>query len=140
VSACGDNGGAAGGGGADADVGGAGEEDGASHDPPNPNGLGPAPLDLGTPGDRAAPGSYVLLAKTGVTNVTGSPITGGDVGLSPAAASFITGFALVASSTRYSTSASVVAPAKVYASNYAPPTPSNLTTAVPGLQAAYTDG
>ena len=39
----------------------------------------------------------------------------------------------------YSTSASVVTPAKIYAANYATPTPSNLTTAVLGMQTAYTD-
>jgi hypothetical protein len=112
----------------------------AMHNPPNPSGLGPAPVDLGSPTDLAAAGSYVLLAKTGITNVTGSSITGGNLGLSPAAASFITGFALIADSTNvFSTSASVVSPAKIYASNYAPPTPSNMTTAILSMQTAYTD-
>src|SRR5436190_9409053 len=40
-----------------------------------------------------AAGNYVILAKTMVSNVPTSAITG-DVGLSPAAASFVTGFAL----------------------------------------------
>lgn len=112
----------------------------AMHNPQNPSGLGPAPVDLGSPTDLAAAGSYVLLAKTGITNVTGSSITGGNLGLSPAAASFITGFALIADSTKvFSTSASVVAPAKIYASDYAPPTPSNMTTAILAMQTAYTD-
>lgn len=110
------------------------------NNPPNPDGLGPAPVVLGSTTDDAAAGSYVLLAKTGITNVTGSSITGGNLGLSPAAASFITGFALIAhSSNVYSTSASVVAPAKIYAANYAAPTPTNLTSAILGMQAAYTD-
>jgi hypothetical protein len=39
----------------------------------------------------------------------------------------------------YSTSASVVTPAKIYAADYADPTPTNLTTAVLSMQAAYTD-
>jgi len=39
-------------------------------------GKGPAPVVLGSATDAAAPGSYVLLAKTGITNVTGSSITG----------------------------------------------------------------
>jgi hypothetical protein len=112
----------------------------AMHNPPNPTGLGPAPLELGSTTDVAAPGSFVLLAKTGITNVTGSSISGGNVGLSPAAASFITGFALIADSTNvFSTSAVVHSPGKVYASNYAAPTPSNQTTAVLAMQAAYTD-
>lgn len=117
--------------------GGAGSD--AANNPPNPAGLGPAPVDLGSTTDGAAAGSYVLLAKTGITNVTGSTITGGDLGVSPAAASFITGFSLVSSSTVYSTSASVAAPGKVYAADYAAPTPANLTAAVLVMQTAYRD-
>jgi hypothetical protein len=114
--------------------------DGGPLNPPNPSGLGPRAVDLGSAANHAAPGSYALLAKTGITNVTGSSITGGDVGLSPAAASFITGFSLIADATNvFSMSASVVAPAKVYASDYATPTPSNLTTAIVAMQTAYTD-
>jgi len=110
------------------------------NNPPNPAGLGPAPVDIGAVGNLAAAGSYVLLAKTGITNVTGSMITGGNVGLSPAAASFITGFAMTADpSNVFSTSASVAAPAKIYAADYTTPTPSNLTTAVLDMQSAYTD-
>ena len=82
----------------------------------------------------------MLLAKTGITNVTGSSITGGNLGLSPAASSYLTGFALSADATNtFSTSPSVVAPGKIYASTYAPPTPTNLTTAVLNMQTAYTD-
>ena len=120
--------------------GGGDQPDATPNNPPNPDGLGPAPVDLGSASDPAAAGSYVLLAKTAITNVTGSSITGGNLGLSPAAASFITGFSLIADPTNvYSTSASVVPPAKVYASNYAVPTPANLTTAVLDMQAAYSD-
>jgi hypothetical protein len=111
-----------------------------SGDPPNPNGKGPAPVELGSTSDPAAPGSYVLLAKTGITNVTGSLISQGHMGLSPAAASFITGFSLIADpSNVYSTSVALAPEGRVFASDYAPPTPSNLTTAVLGMQAAYTD-
>lgn len=134
AASCGDNGG---------DTSNADASNGADaepNNPPNPNGLGPAPVDLGATTDPAAAGSYVLLAKTGITNVTGSSITGGDLGLSPAAASFITGFSLIADpSNVYSTSASVVPPAKIYASDYAVPTPSNLTTAVLDMEAAFSD-
>ena len=94
-------------------------------------GKGPAPVVLGMAGD------YVILAKseistTGVTAVTGN------LGLSPAAASYITGFSLVADSTNvFSTSSQVTG--NVYASDYAVPTPANLTTAVSNMEAAYTD-
>jgi hypothetical protein len=107
----------------------------------NPLGLGPAPIALGSSTDLSASGSYVLLAKTGITNVTGSSITGGHVAVSPAAASFITGFALVADPTNvFSTSASVVTPSRVYAADYAAPTPTSLTTAVLSMETAYVDG
>ncbi|HUQ07065.1 MAG TPA: ice-binding family protein [Kofleriaceae bacterium] len=110
------------------------------NNPPNPVGLGPAPVVLGAPSDLAGAASYVILAKTGITNVTGSTITGGHLGLSPAAASFITGFGMAADASNvYATSPSVVAPGKLYAADYASPTPSNLTTAVLAMEAAYVD-
>lgn len=134
--ACGDGAGAA----PDAGrAGGDGPGADAQNNPPNPAGLGPAPVELGSTTDGASPASYVLLAKTGITNVTGSMITGGDLGLSPAAASFITGFSLASTSTVYSTSASVTVPGKIYAADYSPPTPSNLTTAVLAMETAYRD-
>jgi hypothetical protein len=133
VAACGDDNG-----GSDIDGGNNGPD--AANNPPNPLGLGPAPVLLGAATDMAAAGSYVVLAKTGITNVTGSSITGGHLGLSPAAATFITGFAMTADSTNvYSTSTAVVSPGKIYAANYATPTPSNLTSAVLSMQTAYTD-
>src|SRR5260221_166901 len=84
----------AGAGGAAAGIGGggAGEGGGGSHSVPNPVGGGPAAVALGAASNPAAAGSYVILAKTGITNVTGSLITGGNLGLSPAAASYVTGF------------------------------------------------
>ncbi|MCA9622654.1 MAG: hypothetical protein KC731_26720, partial [Myxococcales bacterium] len=72
-------GGSAGVGGSGA-VGGGGE--GGASNPPNPDGLGPKRVDLGEANDLAAAGAYVLLGKTGLTNVTGSQITGGHLGLS----------------------------------------------------------
>src|SRR6267378_3493469 len=111
--------------------------DSASTNQRNPNGAGPAPVPLGSAGALGAAGSYAILAKTGISNVTGSTVTG-DLGLSPAAASFITGFSLVADSTNvFSNSSSVVG--KVYAANYAVPSPSNLTTAIGSMETAYTD-
>src|SRR5689334_11887145 len=105
--------------------------------PPNPAGKGPAPVSLGSSAGLGAAGSYVILAKTGISNVTGSAITG-DMGLSPAAASFITGFSLIADGTNvFSTSSSVVG--KVYAADYAVPSPTNLTTAIGTMETAYTD-
>ncbi len=91
----------------------------------------PAPVDLG------AAAHFAILTKTGITNVPISHITG-DLGVSPIAASAITGFSLVADSTnRFSRSSQVTG--KIYAANYAPPTPANLTTAVSNMETAYTD-
>jgi hypothetical protein len=92
---------------------------------------GPAPVGLGTAGN------HVVLAKTAISSVPSSGLTG-DVGLSPAAASFVTGFSLVADSTNvFSRSTQVVG--KVFAANYAVPTPVSLTTAVGNMESAYTD-
>ncbi|HXI65051.1 MAG TPA: ice-binding family protein [Gemmatimonadales bacterium] len=79
----------------------------------------------------------MILGKTGISNVPTSAITG-NLGLSPAAASFITGFTLnLPAGGAFSTSAQVTG--NVYASDYAVPTPSNLTTAIGDMQTAYTD-
>ena len=60
------------------------------------------------------------------------------MGVSPIASTAITGFALVADKTNtFSKSTQVIG--KIYAANYASPTPANLTTAVSNMQTAYTD-
>lgn len=82
-------------------------------------------------------GNYAILAKSGITNTGTSAITG-NMGVSPIAASAITGFALsYTPGAASSTSAQVTG--LVYASDYAPPTPANLTQAVNDMQAAYTN-
>jgi hypothetical protein len=82
-------------------------------------------------------GNYVILAKSGISNVPTSAITG-NLGLSPAAAGSITGLALILDGSGvFSTSAQVTG--KVYASDYTAPTPANLTTAINDMQTAYVD-
>ena len=93
----------------------------------NPSGL--AVVNLGTSGN------YLILAKTAITNISTSAITG-DLGLSPAATSYITGLSLT-NATGYATSAQVTG--KIYAADMAYPTNSNLTTAVSDMITAYTD-
>ena len=92
-----------------------------------------------TPGSvnlRSA-GTYAVLAKSGVSTVPPSVITG-DLGVSPIAATAVTGFSLIANATNvFSTSAQVTG--RVYAADYAVPTPSNLTTAIGDMQTAFTD-
>jgi hypothetical protein len=91
---------------------------------------GPAPVNLGTAGN------YAVLAKSAISS-TGASSVVGDIGLSPAAASFITGFTPSAPPTSFTTSPLVTG--KVYASDYDVPTPANMTAAVSDMETAYTD-
>jgi hypothetical protein len=87
--------------------------------------------------DLGAAGHYAILAKSAVSTVPTSAVHGA-IGLSPAAASYITGFSLTMHATnKFSTSPQVVG--KVYAADYAAPTPARLTTAVSDMQTAFTD-
>jgi len=79
--------------------------------------------------------NYVILAKTAINNSSTSAITG-DLGLSPAATSYITGLALT-DATGYATSAQVTG--QVFAADMASPTGTNLTTAVENMITAYND-
>ncbi len=88
-----------------------------------------APVSLGTSGN------YVILAKTSIANSPTSAIVG-DVGISPAAASFITGFGLTAA-TGYATSPQISG--RIYAADMVDPTSSNLTLAVENMVTAYND-
>jgi hypothetical protein len=88
-------------------------------------------VDLGGAGD------YAILAMSGVSTVPTSAVTG-NVGVSPAAATYITGFSLIADATNvFSTSTQVTG--QVSAADYAVPTPATLTTAVGDMLLAFTD-
>jgi methionine-rich copper-binding protein CopC len=92
---------------------------------------GPAPVVLGTAG------GFVILAKSGIDTVPNSVVTG-DIGVSPIDSTAITGFSLTLdASTTFSTSAQVTG--RVFAADYAPPTPANMTTAISDMETAYTD-
>ncbi|MFA5851440.1 MAG: ice-binding family protein, partial [Spirochaetales bacterium] len=93
--------------------------------------LGPSAVLLGSAGN------YVILAKTAISATVGTAITG-DLGISPAAQSFVTGFGLVEDATNEFATSSLVT-GRVYSSNDAPPTPTILTTAVSDMETAYTD-
>jgi hypothetical protein len=88
------------------------------------------PVDLG----KAC--NYAILAKTGISTVPTSAITG-NIAVSPIASGAITGFTLAMdASTQFSTSAQVTG--RAYAPDYGFPTPDNLTAAVSDMEAAYT--
>lgn len=91
----------------------------------------------GTAVNLGKAGEFAILAKTGVSTVPGSNITG-NVGVSPAAATYITGFSLIAdSSNTFSRSTQVTG--QVFAANYTAPTPSRMTTSVSNMETAFTD-
>ncbi len=85
--------------------------------------------------DLGAAANYVILAKTAITNISTSAITG-NLGLSPAATSYVTGLSIT-NATGYATSAQVTG--KIYAADMAAPTGINLTTAVANMITAYND-
>jgi hypothetical protein len=94
-------------------------------------------LEPGKPVRLGTAGTFAILAKSGISTVPTSAVVG-NLGISPAAASFITGFGLAADATNvFSQSPQVTG--KVFAADYASPTPSNMTTAVGDMELAFTD-
>lgn len=85
--------------------------------------------------DLGVAGNYVVLAKSAVNNNPTSAFTG-DLGLSPSAETFYTGFSQTAN-IDHSTSDQVTG--RMYAADMTDPTPSNLTTAVNDMTTAYND-
>ncbi|MEO6883321.1 MAG: ice-binding family protein [Bacteroidia bacterium] len=75
------------------------------------------------------------MAGSKVSNVPTSAITG-NIGLSPAAGSFLTGFSLVHPTGAAAATSSQVT-GSLYAADYGVPTPANLTTAKGDLTTAY---
>jgi hypothetical protein len=93
--------------------------------------LGPAPVILGTAAD------YAVLAKSAVS-VTGATSIVGDVGLSPSAQSYLTGFSETLDATNVFATSSLVT-GQLFAADMAVPTPSKLTTAIGNMETAYID-
>ena len=89
----------------------------------------PEPVELGTADD------FVILAKTAITTTGVTKITG-DIGVSPAAASYITGFGLTMD-TSNEFSISDLVTGKVYAADYYEPTPTDMTAAISAMETAY---
>jgi len=81
-------------------------------------------------------GNYVILSKAGIST-TGATAVTGNLGVSPIDRTGLTGFSeTMHASNVYSTSTYVTG--KLYASDYAVPTPANLTTAVSNMETAFT--
>jgi Ice-binding-like len=79
----------------------------------------------------------VILSKAGIST-TGTTSIVGDIGVSPISHTAITGFGLVMDSSGQFATSSLVN-GKVYAADYAAPTPARMNTAVGDMQTAYTD-
>ena len=97
--------------------------------------LGPDPVNLRSAGD------FAILAKTGVSSVPPSVVTG-NVGVSPIKQSAITGFSLLtggAPAVQKTDAKSDQVTGKLYAADNMVPTPRTLTTAVSDMQTAYVD-
>ncbi len=87
------------------------------------------PVNLGTAAN------YVILTKTGITT-TGTTAITGDIGVSPAPETYMTGFSETLQGT-YATSPIVTG--QMYAADMPVPTPSNMTTAISDMEIAYND-
>ncbi|UOM51952.1 ice-binding family protein [Sphaerochaeta associata] len=88
-------------------------------------------VDMGTADD------FVILAKTGITTTGVTAITG-DLGISPAERTSVTGFDEILSlDGTYATSALVLDGGKIYASDFTTPTPENLSAAILDMRTAY---
>jgi len=91
---------------------------------------GPGIVDLKSAAD------FAVLSKTGISTIGVTSITG-NIGVSPAMATGLTGFSLIMDVTnQFSTSLYVIG--KVYASDYTLAPPSKMTTAVSDMESAFT--
>lgn len=96
-------------------------------------GTGPGNINLG------GAAIYTILSKTGISTIGVTSITG-NIGVSPATATAITGFGLIMdpSNVFSKSSPSTLVSGNVYAADYAVPTPANISTAVTDMQTAFT--
>jgi hypothetical protein len=92
---------------------------------------GNCPIDLASAGD------FAILTKAGISTVPQSKIVG-NIGVSPIAATAMTGFSLV-SDVSYTYSQSTQVTGKCLAADYTVPTSSDLTVTILEMEAAYND-
>jgi hypothetical protein len=82
-------------------------------------------------------GNYAILAKAGISSI--SSVIIGDIGVSPIAATAMTGFGFSADASGQFATSTQLPGGKAYASDYGGPTSVALTTAVSDMETAYTD-
>lgn len=100
-------------------------------------GLASSSLGAASAVNLGSAGNFTILSKTQITTTGTTSITG-DIGISPAAATFIQGFGLILDSTTQFSTSSVIN-GKAYASDYGAPTPAYMTAAIGDMMTAYTD-
>jgi hypothetical protein len=102
-----------------------------------PAGLGPVPVNLNTAAN------YSVFGETGITASTPGTLINGDIAVSPISHTALVGFNLVLDgSGKFATSglgANGQVVGKIFASDYAAPTPATLTTATTDILNAYND-
>ena len=81
---------------------------------------------------------YAILAKSGITNVSPSVVTG-NIAVSPIAAASMTGWDLKYATPEEESSTSTQVSGSVFAASYGGSTPSSLTLAVSAMETAYGD-
>jgi hypothetical protein len=94
------------------------------------NAAGPALPTLG------AANNFAILASSGIST-TGPTSVVGNMGVSPVTSTAITGFGLVLDSSGTFSKSSLVT-GRVYAADYSPPTPANMSASISAMQTAYT--
>lgn len=92
--------------------------------------VAPIQVDLRTASD------FSILAKSGIST-TGATTVNGDIGVSPIAATAVTGFGLTLDATTQFSRTPIVT-GKVYAADYGTPSPTKLSAAVSDMENAYT--
>jgi hypothetical protein len=83
-------------------------------------------------------GKFIILAKSGITNVPQSFIKG-DIAVSPISSTSMTGFSFLLDADGTYSKSSQLLDNKAYAANYNEPIPTLLTIAVLNMESAYTD-
>lgn len=90
-----------------------------------------SPIELGSAG------SFVILSKAGIST-TGTTAVVGNLGVSPIDSTGITGFSQTLDSGGTFARSSLVT-GRLYASDYAPPTPAGMTAAIGAMEIGYAD-
>jgi hypothetical protein len=92
---------------------------------------GPLPVNLRSAED------FAVLSKTGIST-TGTTFITGNIGVNPVTSTAITGFGLILDSSNAFATSTLVS-GRVYAPDYAVPTPAKMVTAINDLHTAYVD-